>query len=57
VGGVLAPGDPTPPPQDSTARVLAFGANRRARLGDADANAQSEEDASPALAKPETKAT
>ena len=54
---MLAPGDPTPPPQDSTARVLAFGANRRARLGDADANAQSEEDASPALAKPETKAT
>ena len=53
VGGALAPGDPTPPPQDSTARVLAFSANR---LGDADANARRQEEGSPALAKPETKA-
>lgn len=53
VGGALAPGDPTPPPQDSTARVLAFSANR---LGEADANARRQEEGSPALAKPETKA-
>ena len=56
VGGELAPGDPNPPPQDSTARVLAFSAHRRAGLGDTETNAQREERGSPALAKPETKA-
>ena len=57
VDDALAPGDPTPPPKDPTARVLAFSAHRHAGLGEAETNARREEGGPPALTKSETKGT